>query len=104
MFKGLAYGDNQAANQQAQMVDNSPPYDPAQEFQPADNTEAFLYGPTDRPSEPVTAGAPFGPGPDAPLTAAPTPQQFVQNVIATIPQDSLDPEVAAFARRVAQGL
>jgi hypothetical protein len=34
------------------------------EFQPADDGEAFLFSPTDRPGEPITAGMPMGEGPN----------------------------------------
>ena len=32
-------------------------------FSPADDEEAFIFGASDRPSEPITAGMPLGPGP-----------------------------------------
>ena len=101
-FKGLAYGENQDVNSQV-LLDSSPPHDPNEDFQPSTPDEQFLYGPTDRPAEPLTAGSPFGPGADAPSIDV-TPQQFIRNVVDTVPPESVDLEVAAFARRVAEGL
>ena len=38
------------------------------EFKPQSPAEQFAFAPTDFPNEPLTAGAPFGPGPNRPLT------------------------------------
>jgi hypothetical protein len=54
---GLGYGENGAVNAAAASIpDGSAPAAPAPAIVP-------LTAPTSRPNEPITAGAPFGPGP-----------------------------------------
>ena len=66
--------------------------------------EEFLYGPTLRPEEPITAGAPFGPGPVAPPAPPRVPDtQFLAQAIARLPQQNLPPRVQEFLRRVEAG-
>ncbi len=68
-YQGLPYGANAVANagidaaeDMDQEVDEG--FDEQDEFQPADEEEAFLFSPTDRPDEPLTTGMGFGPGPN----------------------------------------
>lgn len=70
---------------------------------PANPEEEFLYSPTLRPDEPITQGAPFGPGTGS---VAPRPQPdrtFVASAIQRMPQQNLPPRVQEFLRRVAAG-
>ena len=46
-----------------------------------------LFAPTERPDEPITAGAPFGPGP-GPATSAPPPTSFASTLAKLLPYDS----------------
>lgn len=59
----LAYGQAGAANSLAGIVGPVREPDP---YVPSGDEEEFLFAQTDRPEEPVTAGAPVGPG--APTT------------------------------------
>lgn len=103
-FKGLAYGQNQQANQASAQIDTSPPYDPTTAYNPQSPSEQFLYGPSTRPNEPVTAGAPFGPGPDFTAGAYETQAQFVQRISTELSQGAnATPEVKQFAARVQAG-
>lgn len=45
-----------------------------------------LFAPTERPDEPITAGAPFGPGP-GPSQAAPSPASFASTLYKLLPYD-----------------
>ena len=47
----------------------------AQAVRPQPNTPGAFFGPTTRPDEPITAGAPFGPGPGTEVTNAMSPLQ-----------------------------
>ena len=46
-----------------------------------------LFAPTERPDEPITAGAPFGPGP-GPSTSGPAPSSFASTLAKLLPYDS----------------
>jgi hypothetical protein len=72
----------------------SPPTGPPELTDELNNgADALLFGPSDRPDEPVTHGAPFGPG--ASFTAEPdeTQRSFLLRVA-----DSLDASPAATAQ------
>ena len=70
---------------------------------PATPEEQFLYSPTLRPNEPVTQGAPFGPGTNfAPRPAIPD-SQFLQEAVQRIPPQNLPPRVQEFLARVEAG-
>lgn len=75
-----------------------------QPFTPSTPQEKFLFGPTDRPNEPITHGAPFGAGPAYPATAFESDDALLQRVaeqIGGLPTAA--PELKAFAARVARG-
>lgn len=102
-FKGLAYGENTQANDAA-MLDTGPPLDPGADFTPSNPSEQFLYGPTNRPNEPVTAGAPVGPGTNFIRGSLETPQQTVQRVATQIAGGpDATPIVKQFAARILAG-
>lgn len=71
-------------------------------YQPQGQAEQYLYGPTDRPNEPITAGVPFGPGPDT--LPSPTDDQVVRQVAEQALNDPRAPkELKRFAQRVMEG-
>lgn len=74
-----------------------------EEFQPANDEEAFLLSASDRPSEPITAGAPFGPGRDFP-TGAFESESDLRDRIASEFEASDSAELRAYALRVRRGL
>ena len=45
-----------------------------------------LFAPTERPDEPITAGAPFGPGP-GPSVGGPAPASFASTLVKLLPYD-----------------
>lgn len=59
-----------------------------------------LFGPSDRPNEPITSGAPFGPGP----AFVPTPQEDSRTFMLRV-ADSLSqtPELASYVARIRAG-
>jgi hypothetical protein len=89
----LAYGQANQANQ-ADLPD----------YQPQGPAEQFLYGPTDHPAEPLTAGASFGPGPGPAPIPTPTVDQTVRSVAETALADPNAPKVLRqYAERVLRG-
>lgn len=88
----LAYGQASAANR-ADLPD----------FKPSGEEEEFLFGPTDRPTEPLSAGAPFGAGPDVPGLGPEAPEQFLGRVAESLGANpEASPEVRKFVARVAE--
>jgi hypothetical protein len=66
--------------------------------------DSVLFGPSRRPDEPITAGAPFGAGPGAVRFAHETDRQFLRRVaddLAASPDAPKD--VQRFAERVRRG-
>ena len=57
---------------------------------PASPEEEFLFGPTLRPTEPLTAGAPFGPGPGSPLDGG--VPEHLRRALPMLQQMTLDPQ------------
>lgn len=47
-----------------------------------------LFAPTQRPDEPITAGAPFGPGPGPAQASRPAPTSFASTLAKLVPYDS----------------
>ena len=97
----LPYGAAQQANELRGLVDESRPV----EFQPKTPQEQFLFSPTDRPDEPVTAGAPIGGGRNVTRHVVDTPQDFQARVVQEIQADPNPPrEVKALLQRMAEGM
>ncbi len=91
----LPYGGATRANQQTLEPDTQPPATPE---------EQFLYSPTHRPDEPLTQGAPFGPGSMAPPPPPPqTDRDFLTSAISRMQQQPLPPRVREFLARVEAG-
>ena len=84
--KSLAYGQAGAAND-------------AMEYVPQGEEEEFLFGPTDRPAEPLTAGAPFGQGADVSKYALEDDEQLADRVAEMILAKGGSREAVAWARR-----
>jgi hypothetical protein len=104
-YQGLDYGQNQQAN--AGLLDFASTAQDQQQpdFKPSTPEEQFLYGPTDRPNEPITHGAPFGPGAPVSRFANETNQEFMTRVAQQLSSDpNAAPEVQAFASRVLRGM
>ena len=99
----LPQGGATQANTLMGLVGAQPEPEP---YVPKGEEEQFLYAPTDRPAEPVTAGAPFGPGPDATKHAMPlTTGGLVEQTIAGLQRIPNPPrEVRAFIERASRGL
>jgi hypothetical protein len=109
-FKGLPYGDNQDINDQLDAVPDfamadqgEPP--PDQQEGPSTPETDFLFGPSDRPDEPITAGVPVGPGPDVTRRLYETDEQFLGRVARTlVSAPGADRSLQAFAKKVERGL
>ena len=99
----LPYGVAAAANRRVVAIEE-PPLTPEDEWKPATPTEAFLFSPTDRPDEPATHGAPFGPGAAMTQYAYETTNEFVNRALATVEETGLTtPGLKEFFDRVRRG-
>lgn len=95
----LAYGEADVANRLSAMF---PIPDDVEddEFQPADEGEGWLFGATERPTEPITSGAPFGPGPDVSRWALSEPNDAqLRDRLATQMLTSGSADSKAWAKR-----
>src|SRR5687767_9493690 len=63
----------------------------------------LIFGPTDRPDEPITEGVPFGPGAVGIRGANETDRQFLMRVASTLNTPGAPAAVQRFAGRVARG-
>ncbi len=74
-------------------------------FTPQGDAESFLFSPTDRPNEPVTAGQPYGAGPAAMAGQHESDDQFVARIAAQVKQDPAAPKsLRQFAERALNGM
>lgn len=106
-YEGLGYGQNIRANEMAASVDDMEFADDDESYVPADEDEAFLLSPTDRPNERITAGMSFGPGPNVALAAMAeeTPNQFADRIATTLGAETEpNPTLNAFIARIRKGL
>jgi hypothetical protein len=82
----LPYGTNALTNDMAQGALDAnvePDVNPEDEqYVPQTDEEQFLFGPTDRPDEPLTTGMSFGPG--ANITSAQIKDESTQQFTARI--------------------
>ena len=96
----LAYGEAAAANSLMGLVGPAVQPEPHQPQGPEDQ---FLFSPTDRPNEPITHGAAFGPGAGA--IQGPSDDQLVEQVSQQALNDPAAPTaMRRFAQRQAQGM
>jgi hypothetical protein len=101
MGKELQYGDATAVNELAGLIG---PVEEEDEFLPAGDEESFLFSPSDRVAEPITAGMPFGDGPDVSRHAFQTDEELVTQVAARIATDKRAPKTLKdFSRRALEG-
>jgi len=76
-----------------------------QRFEPRDDEDVFAFSPTDRPDEPLTQGAPFGPGASFTPYAFESQQGMLQRIADQMAsQPNAPDEVRAFANRLRRGL
>jgi len=100
----LAYGEAAAANALVSLSEGDEVDDDDLLFQPEGEEEEFLFGPSDRPAEPITTGAPFGPGADVVRRSFQSDDQLVAQVAERIAADPRAPKVLrAFSRRALEG-
>jgi hypothetical protein len=99
----LAYGEAAAANALMHLAPTTSDEDEAV-YQPAGDEDEFLYGPTLRPGEPITNGAPFGPGTSAPIGQFRTDADVVKSVAEQIGSSpTASAETKAWAARARAG-
>jgi len=98
----LAYGDATYANE---LLGLSEPDDSdLEEFVPAGDEDEFLFGATDRPAEPVTTGAPVGPGADFTRFSVESDRDFRRRVAESIlSRPGVSKDTKAWAARAAAG-
>jgi hypothetical protein len=100
--ENLGYGDATAANALMHLAPR--PQVEEQTYAPAGGDEEFIYGPTNRPAEPITSGAPFGAGPSAVLGAFRTDDDVVSSVAERIAADpNASSQTKAWAARSRAG-
>lgn len=105
-FEAQGYGTAQQANDLAGMFpfasDSSAP---VEDYQPQTPEEKFLFGPSDRPNEPITHGAPFGAGSSHAPAAYESDDALISRVATQVASSpTANPDLKAFAARVAAGL
>ena len=96
---GLPYGENADFNEMQSSAPLAATPGAASNplpTQPGGPAPTALFSPTQRPDEPVTAGAPFGPGPGT-QAMTPKPRRLSQ-VLDSIAVDSPDGDAAVMAR------
>lgn len=97
----LPWGEAAQLNDAVGLV--PPPDEP--QYAPSGDAEQFLFSPTDRPGEPVTAGQPYGPGALVVPGARETDDQIVQRVAAQALKDPSAPkQLKDFANRALNGM
>jgi hypothetical protein len=111
VFTGLPYGENALMNQMSEAIPEDDPFDDGFDelagFEPGDDKTAFLFSETDRPDEPLTAGMPFGQGPNASTAAlrGETKPQFATRIARTLGAESeITPGLSKFLDAVERGL
>lgn len=98
----LPYGQAARANRVAHLGITAPIDE--QQFNPQTPQEKFIFDATHRPGEPLTSGAPFGPGANSVPVPFQSDTQMLQSVVMQMASDPAAPsELKAFAERVARG-
>jgi hypothetical protein len=102
-FRGLPYGAEGAIDEAAEDMELFG--EPDEEPDEGGPDEEFLFGGTDRPMEPLTAGAPFGPGMDATRFAFESDQDILDGLAARVSANpQADSQAKAWAATRAKGL
>lgn len=100
----LPYGDASAANALIGLAPISGAVEDDVAFEPSGEEESYIFGPSDRPNEPITAGAPFGPGGNVSRAAISLDADAVRRVADQITANrTSSPEARRFAERVRAG-
>jgi hypothetical protein len=100
----LDYGDAAQANALMGFVDEAELDDEGDVFVPSGEEEDFIFGPSGRPDEPITQGAPFGAGSDFLRSAYESDEAFTQRIASQIANAPSSPgEARGFARRLLEG-
>jgi hypothetical protein len=100
----LDYGEAGAANALLGFVDEAELDDEGDEFVPGGEEEDFIFGPSERPDEPLTQGAPFGQGSDFLRMSYESDDQFTRRIASQIVAAPSSPgEARGFARRLLEG-
>jgi hypothetical protein len=74
-----------------------------EDFGSLDEEDDLVFGPSERPDEPLEAGMPFGDGPDIPKAAIIDPKERLRRFASSAAATSDDPVLHAFLIRVARG-
>ena len=96
----LQYGDAAQANALLGLV--PPVQDGSNDFQPKGPSDQFLVAQTNRPGEPVTAGAPMGAGPNIVSGNYATDDQVVQQTAASLAAAPVSADTKAWLDRAQQ--
>lgn len=100
----LDYGQASDANALMGFVDEAELDDDDEDFVPAGEEEDFIFGPSERPDEPVTQGAPFGQGSDFLRSSYEDDDSFTRRIASQIVAAPSSPgEARGFARRLLEG-
>jgi hypothetical protein len=86
-FQGQTYGEAKKQREAVQAVPtNRPPTDMSQQARPQVRPMApgSLVSPTQRPTEPITSGAPFGAGPTPAAAGVPVLPSAADNALAEL--------------------
>lgn len=98
----LEYGEAGLAND---LMALAGPAEEPEPYQPSGPEEEFLFAPSDRPAEPVTAGVPVGEGPDASRYAIESPQAYKERMLSQMEQRAgQSRDVRRFIERARKGL
>lgn len=108
-FKGQTYGEGASQSRSQQMVSpgSAPADQQAQQMsRPVPGAGGDLLRPTERPNEPITAGADFGAGPSS-MEAGIVPRRFPQDDVletlralyAMFPNDDLREMLSRYGNR-----
>jgi hypothetical protein len=107
---GMPYGENQdfeemqsAAPMSASPSAKSPSTRSRQATSGSSKPRVSMFSPTQRPDEPITAGAPFGPGPGPSMGARPqVPTRSVSASLMKAAQFDNDPTISRVAEILAR--
>jgi hypothetical protein len=109
VFTGLPYGENALMNQMSEAIPEDDAlfddgYDELAGLEPADDQTAFLFSQTDRPDEPLTAGMPFGEGPNVSKFHPEREAAFIRRIARDVAASpAADKAVRAWAQRAERG-
>ena len=104
----LPYGGAKQVNEMLPATpfsDLAPPVEDVEIGTDETGFDGLLYNPSDRPTEPITSGASFGPGPNAPNIPGLREGEYVRRVASELASSpGLTSKSKSFLARVARGL